>query len=105
MVAKIQGMQPPSNGNVQAEEGIDKLAELPQVTEVVVQLPYSARCASQATRFTRNIHFMSLEFKSTEQSKLVRQHIIEKHKGVEWPPVAIVYVWTKFVLRKDGEDV
>ncbi len=90
-------------GNVQTENGYDKLAMLPQVTAVLEQRQYIDRCFVVKTRFGRDIHLMSLELSSKEQAQLARQRIIEEHNGVDGPPFVVMYASTKFVLRKAEE--
>ncbi len=106
MVERIKASQPPATwinifGNDPTENGFDKFAKLPQVTAVLEQLQPIDQCFNFETRFTRHIHFISLKFPSKQQSNLARKRIIEEHKGLAWPPFAVIYASARFVLHEN----
>ena len=108
-VVKFKALQPPATwihiiGNDQTETGIDKFGALPQVKAVLAQLKYIDRVFAGETRCGRLVHFMSLEFSSKQSAMWARSRIIEEHKGVEWPPFAVIYASARYILQRAAED-
>jgi hypothetical protein len=82
MVERIKAAQQPATWihifvHDPSENGIDTFAELSQVSAVLEQLKPIDQCFYVGTRFTRHIHFMSVQFSSKQQARFARKRIIE----------------------------